>query len=345
MGKIRKIRKIGVVGIVAVMLAIGTVGCDSNPTSESNSSNDNNAETRVLRYGYTAANSDVLTGLQGIALEQGYFEEELGKVNTTFEAVPFAKAGPAINQALISEELDMGNLGDVPSAVAKAGGAETVLVDAQFSDYSTHLVVRSDLNITSVKELKGLKVAVQTGSYMQRILYQILEANGLSADDVELVDMSEVDAANAIAAGSIDATAVSELKGVTLENNGNATLLYDTEGNFEQARIVTWVVRSEYAEENADILTAYFKALLRAQEYVQEHPEDLRQLYIDAGTDEEILDQVYPKLTDYSSEVGATDETLVNYQTVADFLLSNSLIDSELKITDWYNGSFYEDAQ
>lgn len=339
------VKVIGAVALAAVM-SFQLVGCGKSSEGEKSaeSSNSSTTETRVLRYGYTAANSDVLSGLSGIALSQGYFDEELGKVNATFEAVPFAKAGPAINQALASNELDIGNLGDVPSVVAKASGADTVLIDAQYSDYSTHLVIRNGLDITEVSQLKGKKVAVQTGSYMQRILYQILQKNGLSPDDVELVDMSEVDAANAISGGSIDATAVSEMKGVTLESQNSAKLLLDTEGDDEVTRITTWVARTEYAEENGDIITAYFKALERAQEYAQENPDELRQLYIDAGTSAEIVDAVYPDASSYCTTVGITDDLLENYQAVSDFLLDNGLITEELKISDWYDGSFYQDS-
>lgn len=299
-------------------------------------------DTRVLRFGYTAVNSDVLPGLAGIALQQGYFEEELGKVGAEFEPVPFAKAGPAINQALASSEIDVGNMGDVPAAVAKANGADTVLIDAQPSDYSTHLIIKNDLDISEVSELKGHTIAVQTGSYMQRILYQILEANGLSPDDVELVNMSEVDAANAIAGGSVDAAAVSELKGVTLEQSGSAKLLYDTEGVAEFARITSWVARTEYAEENGDVLTAYFKALERAQEYVKENPESLREIYIQSGTSEDLIDIVYPTPEDYCTTVGATEETLNNYQSVVQFLKDYELIETEFAVSDWYDGSFYD---
>lgn len=327
------LKKAGV--ILAVVAAHTTVFSASISAKE---------DTRVLRYGYTAVNSDVLPGLAGIAFQQGYFDEELAKVGAVFEAVPFAKAGPAINQALASEEIDVANLGDVPSAVAKAGGAETILIDAQPSDYSTHLVVRNGLDISEVSELKGHTVSVPTGSYMQRILYQILEANGISPDDVELVNMSEVDAANAIAGGSIDATALSELKGVTLEKSNSAQLLYDTDGVSEFARITTWVSRSKYAEENGDILIAYFKALERAQEYVDDNPESLRDIYIESGTSEDIIDIVYPDLTDYCRTVGATEETLDNYQNVVQFLKDYALIDTELTINDWYDGSFYEDS-
>ena len=340
------------IALLLVLLIIGITACAGGKKEESvdrgQASKEQAADTtktRQLRYGYTATNSDAIPGLAGIAQKQGYFKEELGKVNAEFVPVPFVKAGPAINQALASKELDVANLGDVPSAVSKASGAETELIDVQPSDYSTHLIIRNGLDISSVKELKGKKVAVSTGSYLQRILYQILEKNGLSPEDVKLVNMTEVDAANAITGGSIDATVVSAMKGVTLEKSNSAKLLLDTKGNSEFSRLTTYVARTEYAEKNSDILEAYFKALLRARDYVKEHPEDFRQIYIDSGIAEDVVDKVYPKPSDYGSEVGATKESLENYQNVADFLLKNSLIKSELKISDWYNGEYFEKSK
>lgn len=343
-------RKKWIIGILAVTLILGVSGCGQSTSSKKNttsteSSTKNSGEEKVLRYGYVATNSDVLSGLNGIALEQGYFEEELSAVNAVFKAVPFAKAGPAVNSALASDELDIAGLGDVPGTVAKANGADTILTDVQAADYSTHLLIRNDLDITDVKELKGLKIAVQTGSYMQRILYQILEQNGLSPEDVEIVNMTEIDAANAIASGGIDATPVTAQKGYTLESNGSAKLLLDTKGDESTARLSVTVARTEYAKENEEVLVAYYKALIRAEEYAKEHPEDLKELYIKAGTDEKILDMVYPNLSDYNSTVGATKDTLASLQNVAAFIVDNNLAKTEVSIDEWYNGTFYEKAK
>lgn len=344
-------KKRWVAGILAIVLALGVIGCGGDTFSETKTASEiatkqeQAEEEKVLRYGYVATNSDVLSGLNGIALSQGYFAEELSKVNAVFKAVPFAKAGPAVNAALASGDLDVAGLGDVPGTVAKANGADTVLLDVQAADYSTHLVIRNDLDITSVKELKGLTVAFQTGSYMQRIFYQILEKNGLSPEDIKIVDMSEVDAANAIASGGIDATPVTAQKGYTLESNGSAKLLLDTKGDESLARLSVTVARTDYAEENKEVLTAYYKALIRAEKYAKEHPEDLRELYIEAGTDESILDMVYPDLSDYNSTVGATKDTLEGLQKVDDFLTDNGLSKTEVSIDEWYDGTFYENAK
>ena len=329
---------IAIVFSVVFISSIWLTGCSKNQVK-------NEDEITVFRYGYTATNSDVLSGLAGIAVQEGYFEEEFKEINVEFQGIPFVKAGPAINSALISGELEAAGLGDVPAIVAKAQGGSTTLVNIQPSEYSTHLIVAKDSDVMEVKDLKGKKVAVQTGSYMQRILYQIFEKNGIDVSEVELLNMSEVEAATAIVAGSIDATAVTEMKGIKLEQDGNARLLYDTEGEPNMQRLSAYVVRSDFAKEHPEVVTAYFKALIRAQEYAQEHPEDLRDLYIKSGLEESIVDLTYPEVSDYIAITGTTEENKDIMQNVITFLKNNELITSDVDLSAWFDDSFYKQAK
>ena len=335
---IMKLRKIALL-MLAVSLTTGTLltGCSKDSKED---------QTIKFKVGYPATSSNVIQGLQGIAKAQGFFDEELSKVDAEIETIPFTKAGPAINAALESGDLDGAiRLGDVPSIVAKSSGSATTLIDIQPFDYSTHLIIRKGLNITNVKDLKGKKVAVQTSSYMQRILYQIFSANGLSPSDVEIINMSEVEAAAAITAGSIDATAATELKAVKLEESGSVDLLFDTEAYPEMAGMLSTIVRTEFAEEHPEVIEAYFKALLKAQDYAAEHPEDLRQICIDGGLEESVVDLTYPKLSDYGAKTGTTEETKNNFKTVIAFLKENGIIAKEVDLDSWYNDSFYKNAK
>lgn len=334
--------KISIKALVSIVIVVSLLtSCTNSRKKEAETS----TKQIEFRYGYTATNSDVLSGLNGIALKQGYFDEEFKEVNAVFKPIPFVKAGPAINSALASGEIEAGGLGDVPAIIAKAQNSNTTLIDVQPADYSTHLVVSNDSGITKVSELKGKKVAVQTGSYMQRILFQIFEKNGVLVSDVELVNMSEVDAATAIASGSVDATAVTELKGVKLEKADSAKLIFDTAGSEELLQQGVVVTRTDFAEDHPEVITAYFKALIRAQDYAKEHPEDLRELYIESGIEESILDTAYPELSDYRAITGTTDESIKRMENVVTFLKENDLITGDVKINDWYNKSFYDNAK
>lgn len=333
---------------LAAVIGLGTVltGCSSSETTENAAQIETSSSDIVtFRLGYPATSSDVLQGLNGIAMAQGYFDEELSKVNAKIEAIPFAKAGPAINAALESGELDGAfRMGDVPSIVAKSSGSTTTLIDIQPFDYSTIVVTRKDLNINDVSELKGMKVAVQTSSYMQRILYQILAANGLSPTDVEIVNMSEVEAATAVAAGSIDATAVTELKAAKLILDGSVNVIFDTTGKPEMSGLLSTIVRTDYAEAHPDVIRAYFTALLRAQDYAAEHPEDLRAICIESGIEEDVVKYAYPTDDDFGRTTGTTDETKENFRAVIDFLSDNGIISNKVDLDSWFDGSYFEKA-
>lgn len=299
----------------------------------------------VFRLGYPATSSDVVQGLPGIAIEQKYFEEEFDKIGVKFEAIPFVKAGPAINAAIASGEIEGAlRMGDVPSIVAKASGAETTLVDIQPFDYDTHLVVRKDLKLDSVADLKGKTIAVQTSSFMQRILYQILDANGLSPDDVELVNMSETDAATSIAAGTIDATPVTELKAAKLVLNGSVYTLFETSKNPEMAGMLATIINTSFAKEHPEVIEAYFKALLKAQDYAVEHPEDLRELCVESGIEEAVVDWAYPSVEDFGHTTGTLDETYEYFKKVINFLVDNKIASSKVDLDEWFDDSYYKKA-
>lgn len=344
MNKFKKAKTV----FMASLIGLGAVltGCGASGTAEETSQTEEaSSDIVTFRLGYPATSSDVLQGLNGVAMAQGYFDEELSKVNAKIEAVPFAKAGPAINAALEGGELDGAfRIGDVPSIVAKASGSETTLIDIQPLDYSTVVITRKDLDITDVSELKGKTVAVQTSSYMQRILYQILAANGLSPEDVELVNMSEVEAATAVAAGSIDATAVTELKAAKLLLDDSVNAIFDTDGKPEMTGLSSTIVRTEFAEAHPDVVQAYFTALLRAQDYAAVHPEDLRAICVESGIEEDVVRYVYSTDDDFGKTVGTDDETKKNFSTVIDFLSDNGIISNKVDLDTWFDGSYYEKA-
>ena len=302
-------------------------------------------ETVALRYGYTATNSDLLTGIVGLAHDLGYLDEALAEVNATFEAVGFTKAGPAINSALAAGELELGGLGDVPAISAKASGAETTLISTTFNVYYTEIVVPADSEVESLEDLKGKTIAVQTGSYMQRILYQILEANDISVDEVEIANMAEVDAATAIAGGSVDAAPLSSFKALKLTLAGDARSIYSTDGVDAQRALSTTLARTDFAEEYPDVLVAFFEGVIRAEQYVEVNGvEELRQQYIDTGVDEAIIDAALDDDEDYITTLYTSDEKVDLLQDAATQLVDYGLLETEVDVYAWFDGSFYEEA-
>lgn len=325
---------------------IAVSGCSQQSKSASGSSSRVATQGAIeVRYGYTATNSNKPNDLTGIAIERGYLKEELAKENATFKAVPFVKAGPAINSALASGSLDIGGLGDVPAISAKANGADTVLTSVVFNINRTDVVVPKGSSIKSIADLKGKRVAVQTGSYMQRIILQILKANGLSASDVQFVNMSEVDAANAIASNAIDAAPITSFKAAKLKLEGNGDSIYSTVGKDDQAALAAQVVRGGFAKDHPELIRAFYRGIIRAEKDVKDDIAPLRQAIIDGGLAPEVVDYALPDKSYYITSYKTTDANLKLFQEASDFLVENEIVNARVDVSNWFDGSFYEEAE
>lgn len=334
------------VSVLAGLALITVTGCSRQSAAASGSSARTASQGAIeVRYGYTATNSNKPNDLTGIAIERGYLKEELAKENATFKAVPFVKAGPAINSALASGSLDIGGLGDVPAISAKANGADTVLTSVVFNINRTDVVVPKGSAIKSITDLKGKRVAVQTGSYMQRIILQILKANGMSASDVQFVNMSEVDAASAIASRAIDAAPITSFKAAKLKLDGNGESIYSTVGKDDQAALAAQIVRGGFAKDHPELVQAFYRGIIRAEKDVKDDIAPLRQAIIAAGLDPKVVDYALPDKSYYITSYKTTDENLKLFQEAADFLADNKIVKAKVDVSKWFDGSFYEKAE
>jgi hypothetical protein len=74
----------------------------------------------------------------------------------------------------------------------------------------THVLVRDGAAITSIGEFRGLRVSVgAAGSGTEQVSQQLLEAYGLTYDDIDVRYLSFTESASALADGAIDAAILS----------------------------------------------------------------------------------------------------------------------------------------
>jgi ABC-type nitrate/sulfonate/bicarbonate transport system substrate-binding protein len=299
----------------------------------------------TLRLGFVDTTNGILGGVAGIASEQGYFEEELAKVNAKIEITGFTGAGPAINAALASNSLDAGSIGDVPALVAKANGADTIVVTGNLSDSQTYLLAQPGFGYKSFKDLKGKKIATQVGAYMHRTMILMLQDEDMTVDDINFVNLSANDARTALAAKSVDAIVVAATAAISLISDGSGEIVKSTENHPDWLNGSCGLVSGAFAEKYPDVVIAYVKALIRASEYAADgHQNLLRDLTIRGGLTAEETDTVYPEPADYGTDIQVTDQVLRSYESVSQFLYKNDLIPEPVDVWAWYDSSFYERA-
>ena len=125
----------------------------------------------------------------------------------------FAK-GPDILQAMLAGELDVGATASEAAIAGRANGAPIYIV-AGFASGGARILVRPDLPIKSVAELKGHKVGVTRGGIQEVLLAAELGQHGLTwsdgpGKDVQLVYLAYADLNQALLQKQVDAICQSE---------------------------------------------------------------------------------------------------------------------------------------
>lgn len=176
----------------------------------------------VLALGFTTSHAQetpavIPAGTKLVVADQNESLQTLLKasgVHAGFQAtVTYANflGGPAIFEAFRAGALDLALVGNTPPIQAHAAGDILPIVAVRKSsvpDYN--LAVRPGLQINSLKELKGKKIAYAEGSGRQPFVLAALKQAGLTRKDVQLIPLRVADFPTAIRTGQVDVAALNE---------------------------------------------------------------------------------------------------------------------------------------
>lgn len=183
-------------------------------------------------------------------------------------------AGPAEVEALFAGDIDIGYIGPVPAVTANVKSKGDVKILSGVSKAGAVLVKSPEADIKTAADLDGKTVAIpQIGNTQHLCLLKLLEDNSLSPVDkggtVDVTAVENADVMNMMDQGNIDAALVPEPWGTTLEQNGAQIVLdYDEvykEGDYPVAVVV---VRSEFMEENPEVVEAFLKDHEKVTEHI-----------------------------------------------------------------------------
>lgn len=336
--------------IIAVLILLGIVSFAiyagvSNKSKETSQSQET-SEKRVVRIGFPQGTGDFAGDLFGIDQRKGFLKEELQKIGVTVEYLPFAGSGPAVNEAFASKNIDLAVYGDFPALVLKSKGINTKLIAVTQSSLNSALVVKKDSTISSIKDLKGKKVAFPKGTLLQRFLDEALAANGLSEKDLDLTNMNLVDMGSALLTGKVDAIVTTSSSASKLAiTNKEAKIVMDSKDYPDWSGVFGVVGSDEYLKENPDIAVALIKSLISSRDFVKENKEEAFKIWANEGSDLESAKYVYGYDESFSIfPVEISDSNIKKLNNVVKYLIKNNLIKNEVDINQFIDKSYYEKA-
>lgn len=275
-----------------------------------------------------------------VAEAKGFFEEEFAKDNIKIHTEIFAKMGPAIIEAMATGDVDLSIVGVFPVVNANnAGNKIIILASGNYTEDGFRLVVGPEATITSVEELNGLKIGVPFGTAEHQITLQLLEKHGLTADQVELVNLQQADALTALLGKEIDAALFNSGTLSAAENAGAKTIAT----NKEVGLIVNPVIgKKEFVEANPEITSRFLKVLDKTAKWIDENEDETVKIAAEInGTDEE---SIRVSLLSRGRTISIDDEYLRGpVESTLNFVLAQGLIEN-LAYDDIVDTSYFLNA-
>lgn len=309
-------RRLALTGLALLGLAAGGAARAANPES--------------VTIGFQVIPNDEL-----LAKAKGWYEHELG-VKVDFKQFD---SGRDVNTAFAAGGLDFGLAGSTPTSVGVARGlAYKVIWIHDVIGRAESLAVKAKAGVTSLKDLKGKKVAVPFGSTAHYSLLSALQLEGVSAAEVKVIDLQPPDILAAWQRGDIDAAYVWQPTLGKLLADGK--VLTDSAALAGKGVVTADIglVSTAFAAKHPELVVKYIQLQQKAVALYQQDPSGAAAALAKAiGTDaaealkeaKELVwlsarEQLGPRYFGSSQKKGDLARTL---KSTADFLVAQKAID------------------
>ena len=200
-------------------------------------------------------------------MKSGYLEKH-GLAVEEF-AVP---SGNLTMQQMVARQVDLGTYAGPSFIIGNAKGGLVAIAVIEHVGKTARITTRKDLNITKVEQLRGLKIANQTGSSVGNDLVDIvLPKHGLNKGDYQEVRMDVNNMVAALAAKTVDAMANVEPYNVIAVADGIGSDLLDF-SSFDSMPVFM-AATPDLVAKRPDTVVAYLKAWLDAARDFKDNPK------------------------------------------------------------------------
>ena len=211
------------------------------------------AQSAVVRQGYQ-------TNMWGMPTYYLLRSGALEKHGIKYEefAVP---SGNITMQQMVGRQVDLGTYAGPSFIVGHARGELVAIAQIEEVGKTTRIMARKELNITRVEQLRGRKIANQTGSSIGAVFTDTIAPKaGLKKDDWQEVRMNVNDMVAAMAAKTVDAMINVEPYNSIAEADGIATTIMNY---WDVDRMPVFMAATpDFLQKSPDAAVAYLKAWL-----------------------------------------------------------------------------------
>lgn len=279
------------------------------------------AESKVLKIDFAYWNP-----LSLVIKDQGWLEEELAADGYTVEWILSAGSSKAIEN-LNAEAIDIASSAGAAAVAARANGVALTTVGVFSQPNWASVVVGKDSDIASVADLKGKKVAAASGTDPYFHLLQALAEAGLSASDLEIVNLIHADGQKALESGDVDAWAGLDPLTATSELTAGSKIIYNNP-NFASWGVLN--TTDKFLAEKPELVELVLGQYERARQWIIDNPDDaVAILARDAQLDAEVARKVLLERTNIAVSLVPGSTQLAVWKTISSVLVAEGAIKSQ----------------
>lgn len=233
--------------------------------------------------------SSPTAGLLFVALDKGFFSDVGIEVTLSKKTT-----GKAALQAMLGGEADFATTTEIPVVRAWLAGTDVPVIATILSASENNLVVgRSDRGISLPSDLKGRRIGVTKGTNGEFLLDALLAVNGVAMSDVTVIHIKPTKMVDALVSGDVDAISTWNPYVIRAQK-----ALTDRQVSFSAKDVykltMNLVAGREYVTQHPGVVERVLRALIKASEYVRDHPVEVRAIVSrEAGMDPALLAELW----------------------------------------------------
>ncbi len=242
-----------VVLIMGCLLGAGTVFVAPSASAQTN--------LLPIRIGYQSTPNWLLL----VAKKMNLFEK--AGLAPTYEKFT---AGLPMIPAEQNDEIDLGDVGNVPFLMGLSQGLDWVMIGiSDEGAYTEGLIARNNSGIKSVADLKGKRIGYFRGSTAHFGLMMALRQTGIRSDQVKLVPLTPAEQLAAMLTNGIDAAMTWEPWMQNMVHQADAKII-TTEGDLGiYTNVDGYAVRRDWLLAHRETAVRFLRALRMAFDLVQ----------------------------------------------------------------------------
>ena len=275
-----------------------------------------------------AAEMSLLPATVWVAEKLGYFKE----VGLDLTIREFDSGRNALESMLKDKTIDMATVAQTPIVFNSFNKEDYVIVATMaHSIDDVKVLARKDQGIETEKDLRGKKIGATLRSTGHYFLEGFLSNHDMNLKDIKLYDVNAAKLKDKLISGELDAITSWEPH------------IYNTKKVLDESKLTLFIspipfrkdffftVNKSYAEKNKEHVTRFLKAVLKAENYIKEHPAEAQKITAEKiGADPVIVKNIWDAFifeitleqsilvgledeAQWAIDIGYTQKTVPNY--------------------------------